>query len=72
MNDINIYPGLTFHDLENGFLVILLYPLEHDSSWWATIVMDRTGAYNIMRESIHTVRHLSSRLAADSQVEKVC
>lgn len=71
MNDISIYPGLTFHDLDMGMLVVLLRP-SADSQWWDTLVMDREGGYDLLQESVHTVRHLVSNLSNNPRIEKVC
>ena len=71
MNDISIYPGLTFHDLEFGMLVVLLRPSD-DPQWWDTLVMDRNGGYDLLQESVHTVRHLVANLSTNPKVEKVC
>lgn len=68
---IDIYPGLTFHDLEMGMLVVLLRP-SADPQWWDTIVMDSAGGFDLLQESVHTVRHLVANLSTNPNVVQVC
>lgn len=74
MKAVDLYPGLSYHDYDNGFLVMLLRQGRADPSMWTTLVLDRHGEFDIMWESAHTVRILVARLQLDVEktVEIVC
>ena len=67
---VPIYPGMSFHDLEFSMLIVLLRPSENPD-WWETLVMDRDGGYDLLQESVHTVRHLVSNLNTNPKVVQV-